>query len=242
MNKVFLMMSVSLVLLFNACNSGDTKSAGDIQSEMNEQLDEVLGDAGKWEGKLDQLFTLEMAAQATGYAAAEATKDYNQVLKNPQTHSIQYKWDKGRIEVSDKVKNRITGKPMEIPADDYVEVSWVRGTTLKDFKHNYHTPTAEEMAYADKAVSAKTAEMQSQGKINAEQAAMANDLAADLAKGLSYDEVPGVGDYAVWNNKDKNLKVFYQGLEFQVYANLGDGDRNKNTCVDIAKKIISEKL
>lgn len=217
------------------------------KNELENQLETAIESSGgktadEWNGKLDQLFTLEMASQVTHYDASEAVKDYNQVLKNPQTHSVQYKWDKGRVEVSDKIKNPITGKPMEIPTNDYVEVSWVRTTTLEEFKHNYHTPTAEELANASKAMDAKMQEMQNSGKATSDQAAMAKEMATSLGEGLSYTEIPNIGNYTVWNNKDKNLKVFYQGLEFQVYANLGNEAKNKEACIAAAKLIITEKL
>ena len=89
---------------------------------------------------------------------------------------------------------------------------------------------------------AKTKEMQNSGKATSDQAAKAKEIATSLGEGLSYTEIPSIGNYAVWNNKDKNLKVFYQGLEFQVYANLGNEDKNKEACIATAKLIITEKL
>ncbi|SHI42035.1 hypothetical protein [Flavobacterium terrae] len=217
------------------------------KEELENQLETAIESSGgktaeEWNGKLDQLFTVEMAAQVIHYNVSQAVKDYNQVLNNPQTHSIQYKWDKGRVEVSDKIKNPINGKPMEIPTDDYIEVSWVRTTTLEEFKHNYHTPTAEELANASQAMDSKMQEMQNSGKATSDQAAMAKEMATSLGEGLSYTEIPNIGNYAVWNNKDKNLKVFYKGLEFQVYANLGNEAKNQETCIEAAKLIITEKL
>ncbi|HQV34942.1 MAG: hypothetical protein KA215_02070 [Flavobacterium sp.] len=215
------------------------------KEEIENQLEEAIAASGgktaeEWNGKLDQFFTLEMAVEATGYPASEATKEYNQVLKSPETHSMQYKWDKGRIEVSEKIKNPITGKPMEIPTNDYIEVSWVRTTTLEQFKHNYHTPTPEEVANASKAMKEKMQEMQNAGKATAEQASMTNEMATALGEGLSFDEVPNLGTYSVWNNKDMNLKVFFKGLEFQVYANLGSETKNKQACIMAAQLIINQ--
>ena len=238
--KIVQLTLLSIFLFAFSCKEEKT-------NELENQLETAIESSGgktaeEWNGKLDQLFTLEMAAKVTHYNASEAVKDYNQVLKNPQTHSVQYKWDKGRVEVSDKIKNPITGKPMEIPTNDYVEVSWVRTTTLEEFKHNYHTPTTEELANASKAMDAKTKEMQNSGKATSDQAAKAKEIATSLGEGLSYTEIPSIGNYAVWNNKDKNLKVFYQGLEFQVYANLGNEDKNKEACIATAKLIITEKL
>lgn len=216
------------------------------KEELENQLEAAIESSGgktaeEWNGKLDRFFTLDIAAEATGYQASEATKDYNQVLKSPETHSMQYKWDKGRIEVSDKIKNPITGKPMEIPTNDYIEVSWVRTTTLEQFKHNYHTPTQEEVANASKAMNEKMQEMQSSGEVTSDQANLAKEMATGLGEGLSFDEIPNLGTYSVWNNKDKNLKVFFNGLEFQVYANLGSETKNKQACIKAAQLIINQQ-
>jgi hypothetical protein len=212
------------------------------KNQLENQLEKALEATGteaaaNWTGKLDQLFTLEMAAAATGYEASEAAKDYNQVLKSPRFHSIEYTWDKGKVK-----KQVVAGRSIEIPTKDFIQVSWVQNTTLEQFKHNYHTPTQEELANADKAINKKIQEMENSGKVTAEQASMAKELASSLGEGLSYDEVPNLGTYSVWNNRDKNLKVFINGLEFQVYANLGSETKNKEASIKAAQLIIDQKL
>ena len=233
------LLSLLSIFLFAFTCSGDKKE--NLESKANQAIDEVVGNsADEFKGKLDQLLTLEMASEISGYAASEAQKDYNQVLKNPATHSVSYLWEKGR---NQEIKNPINGKMMDVPADDFIQLSWVKNTTLKEFKFNYHTPTAEELANADKAMNEKVNEMQQQGKADASQAEMAKGMASEMAKGLSFDEIKGVGDYAVWNNKYKELKVFYKGLEFQITAELSDDEKvNKQKSIETAKKIINQKL
>lgn len=236
--KIVQILLLSVFLFSFSCK--EEKKEGQV-NQLETAIETSVGKtAEEWNGKLNQLFTLEMASIATGYESSEATKDYNQVLKSPETHSMQYKWDKGRIETSEKIKNPITGKPIEIPTNDYIEVSWVRNTTLEQFKHNYHTPTQEELANASKAMKEKMQEMQISGKATAEQASRVNEMAATLGEGLSFDEVPNLGTYSVWNNKDKNLKVFFNGLEFQLYANLGTEAKNKQACIKAAQLIINQ--
>ncbi len=235
-------LSIMMISVATLSCSGETKSSDtDVVGKMNEAVDESLGKSiDKYSGKLDELLTLEIASEAIGYNDAEAKKDYNQTLKNPATHSLAFRWKKGRQK---SIKNPITGGSMDIPTDDFVEISWVRSTTLKEFKHNYHMPTAEELANADKAMNTKMKEMESDGKITKEQSSSAKGLATALGAGLSYDEVPGVGDYTVWNNKDKQLKVFYKGLEFQIMVEAGNDESvNRQKSVEVAKKIIQEKL
>ena len=225
------LLSLLSIFLFAFTCSGDKKE--NLESKANQAIDEVVGNsADEFKGKLDQLLTLEMASEISGYASTEAQKDYNQVLKNPATHSVSYRWEKGR---NQQIKNPINGKMMDVPADDFIQLSWVKNTTLKEFKFNYHTPTAEELTNADKAMNEKVNEMQQQGKADASQ--------AEMAKGLSFDEIKGVGDYAVWNNKHKELKVFYKGLEFQITAELSDDEKvNKQKSIETAKQIINQKL
>ena len=233
------LLSLLSIFLFAFTCSGDKKE--NLESKANQAIDQVVGNsADEFKGKLDQLLTLEMASEISGYAASEAQKDYNQVLKNPATHSVSYLWEKGR---NQQIKNPINGKMMDVPADDFIQLSWVKNTTLKEFKFNYHTPTAEELTNADKAMNEKVNEMQQQGKADASQAEMAKGMASEMAKGLSFDEIKGVGDYAVWNNKHKELKVFYKGLEFQITAELSDDEKvNKQKSIETAKKIINQKL
>ena len=235
--KIIPVILASVFLLAFSCE-GDKKE--NLESQANETIDEVVGNsADEFKGKLDQLLTLEMASEISGYAASEAQKDYNQVLKNPATHSVSYRWEKGR---NQQIKNPINGKMMDAPADDFIQLSWVKNTTLKEFKLNYHTPTAEELANADKAMNEKVNEMQQQGKVNASQAEMAKGMASEMAKGLSFDEIKGVGEYAVWNNKHKELKVFYKGLEFQITAELSDDEiTNRQKSIETAEKIINQK-
>ena len=231
------LLSVLSIFLFAFTCSGDKKE--NLESQANEAIDEVVGKtADEFNGKLDQLLTLEMASEISGYVATEAEKDYNQVLKSPVTHSVSYQWKKGR---NKQIKNPINGEMMDIPAKDFIQLSWVKNTTLKEFKFNYHTPTAEELANANKAMSEKANEMQQQGKVDASQANMAKGMASDMAKGLSFDEIKGVGEYAVWNNKYKELKVFYKGLEFQITTEMSDEEKiNKQKSIETAQLIINK--
>lgn len=234
--KTTLLSVISLFLFAFTC-SGDKKE--NLESQANEAIDEVVGNsANEFDGKLDQLLTLEMASEISGYAATEAEKDYNQVLKNPATHSVSYQWKKGR---NKQIKNPLNGEMMDVPANDFIQLSWVKNTTLKEFKFNYHTPTAEELANADKAMNEKGNEMQQQGKVDASQVDMAKGMASDMAKGLSFEEIKSVGEYAVWNNKHKELKVFYKGLEFQITAELSDDEKtNKQKSIETAQLITNK--
>lgn len=225
-----------LVVTITACKD-DSKNSN--SNEVNSAIDQALDSkSNPWTGKLDQLLTQEMAAHALGYNVADAKKDYRQIFENPDTHDLSYSWEIGREK---EMEIPYAGKMM-FPTDDRVELRWVKTTTLEDFKNSYRTPTAEELKSAEKAMQERTAQLQKEGKLTPEQAKMATDLGGTLGSDVSYDEVKNVGEYAVWNNKDKNISVFYKSLQFQLFVDVGDEATNKSKAITLAQKIIKEKL
>lgn len=236
--KKITIITIAFCLLLISCKSKNSSAA---ETTLNKTIAEAAGETStNWNGKLTELFTVEMAAAVTGYAQAEAKQDYNQVLKNAATHSLAYRWEKGR---SKGIRNPINNKTMEIPTDDFIQLAWVRTTTLQQFKQNYHTPTAEEKANAEQAMKGKLKQMEKEGTISSEQSASTETIATGLGDGLSFTEIPGVGDYAVWNNKQKQLKVLYKGLEFEITAEVSNDEAvNKQKSIEAAKLIIQQKL
>lgn len=236
-HKIFL---IALLPIFMTACSNESKKSGE---DLTENLEDVISDVQKnntsasSEGKalvkkystaLDQLLTLELAAEVTGYAATEAKKDYNTIFKDPSTHSIQYTWEKGR-------SGKIRGFNGDFPKSDAVSLSWFRATSLEDFKHNYHTPTQEELKKMDEALNENTS--------NTKEGNTAKSMAQGFADGLSFDEIPGVGEYAVWNNKFKELMVYDKGIQFQLYVEVSnDTEINRSKAIELAKKIIETKL
>lgn len=246
--KFAVVLFASVAFFISSCAKNDENKDSSPQSpsghasQDSRQADEPTTglSAEPWKDKLNQLLTLEMAAQVSGYSASEAKENYNQVLKNPETHSVKYSWKKGR---EGTIKNPVTKADMTVPVNDSIELSWVRDTTLSKFKANYHTPTEEELAQADAAINKKLVKMQDENKIDADQSQMAKGMASSFAEGLSFDEVPDVGDYAVWNNKAKEIKVFYKGLEFQIRVDVSNDEAvNREKSVEAAQMLIKEKL
>lgn len=218
--------------------SSDTKKET-ISNEVNTTINEALNSKkNNWNGKLDQLLTQEMAAQALGYTATDAKKEYRQIFENPDTHDLSYIWEMGR----EKEMNIPSLGKMMMPTDDRVDLSWVKSTTLQEFKNAYRTPTAEEIKNADEAMKKNLDKQVKDGFITKEQAQMAKNMGSTLGSGVRYDVVKNVGEYAVWNHKDKNLTTFYKGLQFQLYVDVGDEVTNKTKAIAMAQKIINEKL
>ena len=196
--------------------------------------------ADRWTGKLNELLTLEMAANSSGHAAPEAQEKYQKSSANPASHSIKYSWKKGREEIR---KDPISGTDVKVPVDDTVEVAWVRDSSLSKFKASYRTPTQQELADAKTVAGEKLDKMKDEGRTDAEQSQAAKAMASTMGQDVSYDQVDGVGDYAVWNNKAKELRVFTQGLEFQVRTAVSDDEAvNRQKSIELAQQIIKEKL
>lgn len=222
------------VCIITACNQPSSNTAEELKNSMNE----TTKAAAEFKGKLDELLTPEMAAAISTYDIAEVKKKYSQVLKDPSTHNLRYEWKKGRTRKIDIGKNGTV-----IPVPDYLEISWVKNTSLQKFKSDYRTPTPEELEKLKAMMDKKMNAMAAEGKISQENAGLGKGLAESLGKGVSFEPVANTGEYAVWNTKQKELKVFYNGLEFEVTVELGDDENlNKEKSITLAKRIIAEKL
>ncbi|MGV7106636.1 hypothetical protein [Flavobacterium sp. U410] len=237
--KATILALTSIFLFAFSCKKEGSSTV--MEQEVNDAVEQAIGKTSdEYNGKLDELLTLEIASEATGYASNEARKDYSKILKDPATHSVSYNWDKGRMK---KVNNPITNKEMNVPINDFVKIAWVRNTTLDKFKFDYHTPTAEEIKKANEVMDKKLNEMVGEGKATKEQADLSKEMGNGLMNGQSYTEVSNVGDYATWNNKYKQLKVFYKGLEFEITVEVSDDESvNKQKSIEVAKQIIKQKL
>jgi len=130
-----------------------------------------------------------------------------------------------------------------------IELSWVKNTTLEQFKHDYHNPTAEEIKNAEVAMNNKAKELNAEGKASKEQTDAANTIAKGSISKFKVEEVPNLGTYAVFVNSGimgvstRDLKVFYKGLSFTLGIDLSDDVTfNDKKAIETAKMIIEQKL
>ena len=236
--KISTMLLVSLALFSCGSDDGNNKSNdGDLNLDnVLRKVDKSRESGGKkaeaivkkYQGSLDQLFTKEMAAAVTGYNVADVEENYSKTTANPDYHDISYSWDKGRVR-----KMKVGGMNFEVPSPDILRLGWFRATTLEQFKQSYRTPTEEELQNMEEALNENTA-----GNPNAQ---LATDMAKGFADGLTFDDVPGVGDYAVWNNKTKELNTYYKGIQFQLQIVVGDNaEVNRERSIALAKMIVDK--
>lgn len=236
-------IALASIFLFAFSCEGDKKSEqlNGLETEMVESLEATGLKAEDFKGKIDELLTLEMAAEVSGLPASEAEKDHS---KFSSLESVKYEWNSNRTK-----KITINGQSINVPAKNTIELSWVKNTTLAQFKHDYHNPTAEELKNAEAAMNNKANELNAENKANKGQ----TDAAVNAAKGalskFKVEEVPNLGDYSVFVNSGimgvsiRDLKVFYKGLSFTLNVDLSDNaSDNDKKAIETAKMIINQKL
>ena len=256
MNKLIL-ACVTLLLLATSCDGNKNEQKETLETDLKNIINEHAKVADDFIGKLDELLTLEMAAAASGYPAAEAKKrPDSEAEKKINKISISYTWQKtNRTKVV-----KVMGRKIDAPRPDVVELSWVKNTTLEGFKKENHNPTADELAQTSAEIDKKTIELNesiddksdelnAQGKATKEQTDAAKSIAKKALNNISVEEVAGVGDYAVFTNTKfagmpiRELVVYYNGLSFKLMVDLSDDAKiNDEKAIALAKQIIKEKL
>lgn len=211
------------MFLFAFTCTGDKKENLPLNSLEKEALDlsrEAGLKAEDFKDNIDELLTLEMAAQVSGLPANEAEKEHSTIVME----SVKYEWKSDRTKKFEISK----GNFMDIPLKNVIELSWVKNTTLEQFKHDYHNPTAEELKNAQAAMDDKMNQLIAEGKASKEQTDQANSIAKGSISKFKVEEVPNLGDYSVFVNSGimgvstRDLKVFYKGLSFTIQADLSD--------------------
>ena len=143
----------------------------------------------------------------------------------------------------------VMGNKMNMPRRDEIKLSWLENMTLTEFKQQNHNPTKEELESAGKAINNKMDELENDGKATKDQTTAATSITENAMKNYSVEEVPNVGEYAVFANTKmagiamRDLKVYYNGLSFNVTVDLSDDTKvNDAKAIALAKRIINEKL
>ena len=72
--KTSIIALASIFLFAFSCEGDKKENKSTMEDELNQVIDEKVILADDYEGKLDELLTLELAAETSGYPAAEAKK------------------------------------------------------------------------------------------------------------------------------------------------------------------------
>jgi hypothetical protein len=243
-----LVLKLALCALIISCNSKNNSKANTdgLVKEAEKSMKELTVSAEKYANKLDELLTLEMAAEAAGLPAAKAKKKPDtEIEKKYNKFSISYSWDNNaKVRTIEVMKQKIT-----TPINDEVELSWVKNISLDAFKKENKAPDAAQKAEATKAMDEKVTELTKENNIDEKSKKTATEMAVKAMENYSAEEVAGVGDYALFaNNKIagvpiRELKVFYSGIAFTLRVDVSNDSKvNDEKAIALAKKIISEKL
>lgn len=244
--KTPLLALLSVFLFAFTCNDDKKEDTNNLNGEVEKAISENVKLAADYEGKYDQILTLEMAAETSGYPATEAKKEpVTEIEKKYNKISVSYSWQKSKRQMIVVVM----GNKMEMPKRDEIKLSFLENMSLAEFKQQNHNPTKEELESAGKAINNKLNELENDGKATKDQTTAASSITANAIKNYSVEEVPNVGEYAVFANTKtagvamRDLKVYYNGLSFKVTVDLSDDVKfNDDKAITLAKRIINEKL
>jgi hypothetical protein len=230
-------------LLIGACSGQGGNSEANVNKvNTSKSKNPVTINAEVFSGKLDELLTLEMAANASGFEASKATKQHENnahkafggTPKPPR--ECNYYWDNGRkrtISVGDNT--------MQVPRKDLVGINWVSNTTLERFQRNYGALSDQQKRDATKQLEEEASKKASEDIQIADQKMM--EIGSDMIQNLKAEVVTGVGNAAVWYENANELKVFHNGLTFALLVDISDDNGlNKAKSIDLANTIIREKL
>ncbi len=179
---------------------------------------------GPWKNRLDELLTRELAAEIAGLPAAAAEKDYIDGL--PQ---IAYSWPSER-------KQEYAG--MQLARKNRVSIAHIQtGVTPEFFRSRFVAVSEAGMEQVDEEADRQAAERALKGA----QAGAMRDLAAGLARVSPSQELPGIGDVAVWETgeHDQVLYVLLNGSSIRMTVDISDNpDTNRDAAVALARRVI----
>jgi hypothetical protein len=195
--------------------------------------------AADFTGRLDEMLTLEMASEISGFDAAKAEKEHENKAsaifggeKKPP-RECNYLWDNGRTRAL-----TMGGNTVNAPYKDKVSIHSVSNTTLERFKRNYGALTEEQ-----KQAAAKKLEEEAGKNNNSAAGQNMTQVGTGMVQNLQAESISGVGETATWYLNTNELKVFYKGLIFSVVVDISDDkELNREKSIELAKRIITQKL
>jgi hypothetical protein len=239
----FILTLPCLLLLTNGAKSGSLHEAETQKAVSSGAVKSNQINAADFAGKFDELLTLEMAVQVSGFNASKVIKEHGNKAsaafggeKKPP-RECNYLWENGRTRVL-----TVGGNTMNAPYKDKVGINSVSNTTLERFKRSYGALTVEQKMAANKQIEVQTAKTTTNGT-NSEANKQMAEVGTGMINNLQAEEISGVGEAATWYEKSNELKVFYNGLTFALVVDISDNKSlNRNKSIELANLIISNKL
>jgi hypothetical protein len=200
---------------------------------------EPILNAADYAGILDELLTLEMAAEISGFDASKAEKEHENKAsaifggeKKPP-RECNYLWNNGRSR-----SINMGGNTVNAPYKDKVAIHSVSNTTLERFKRNYGALTEEQKQEA-----AKKLEKEAGKNNNSTASQKMTQVGIEMVQNLQDEAITGVGAAATWYENSNELKVFYKGLIFSVVVDISNDKKvNREKSIELANWIIRDKF
>ncbi len=243
MNKILHIIPVLYLLFFISCSASGTKQEGTkVQNAISATvMKTTVIDATDFAGKLDELLTLEMAAQVSGFDASKAIKEHENKTsaifggeKKPP-RECNYLWENGRSRAI-----TVGGNTINAPYKDKVGINSVSNTTRERFQRNYGVLTDDQKKAATQKLEEEASKREATGTQADQQM---TEVGKSMVINLQVEEVSGVGEAASWYPNSNEIKVFYSGLTFAIVVDISDEKSlNKAKSIALAQQIINEKF
>lgn len=239
---IYFLPTLGLLILLSCSSNG---KANEKKSEQNavstQEKKSVTLNADNYSGKLDELLTLEMAAQASGFDASKATKEHDNKAsaifggeKKPP-RECNYLWENGRTRAVS-----VGGNTINAPYKDKVGINSVSNTTLERFQRNYGVLTDDQKKAAAQKLEEEAANRE-KGQTEAGQ--QMTGVGKTMITNLQVELITGVGEAASWYPNSNEIKVFYGGITFALVVDVSDDKSvNKAKSIALAQQIINDKL
>ena len=232
-----LTLTACLAALLVGCDASTPPSGADVAADPAAALasaaQAVPGEAaaeadgpsfGPWRERLDELLTLELAAEVAGLPANAAEKDYIDGL--PQ---IAYAWPSERTQ-------EYAG--MQLAKKNRVSIANIQtGITPAFFRSRFVAASPADSARLDEEVERQVA----QGRMDTKKAGQVRDLASALGEVSPSEELPGLGDVAVWETgeHEQALYLLVNGSSLRITVDISDDPiANRDASVALARRLI----
>lgn len=196
----------------------------------------------------DRILSGEEVSAVTGFSKAVMKTKSATVLKNPEYHSFEFRFDNGRIQT-------IPGINQELAMPDVISISAIKPLSLSSFESTYRVIADEEMKLAEGALADVTEgrtgnadadaalEQAGEKNVSREQIRKTGGEVLNIIKEVSrgYRTVDGLGDAARWNTVSKELVVLQNGVQFLIASDISDdNEKNRSVAIELARIVLNK--
>ncbi|MFC2185762.1 hypothetical protein ACFCT7_00500 [Fulvivirgaceae bacterium LMO-SS25] len=201
-----------------------------------------------YQSKYDQLLSEDNVITVTGFSKDVMETESSTVLKNPEYHSFEYKFNNGRMR-----NVPLLGRDLQIP--DVVSVKSIKAISLAEFESTYRAISDEEMEVAKDALidaaEGKSGEAEANEAVKkAEELNLSKEQVKDIGGGImdaikevskGYRIIENLGDAARWNLVSYEIYVLQNGVQFVILCDVSDdNEKNRSVAIDLAKIILNK--